>query len=450
MTLNAPEEAPDIALRGASRWTLHRNNHFLWSLIWSSVAVVAIVVSIGALRWLGSTPAPDGLDLVPQVAQNVPAANVQAPAPEKVPPLPVFRPVTEDEMTLALRKVPETGLDTKTFSAMKLSRPKQGDHPLAIALANGDCGDAKGLPYTFGTDCRSSLDHARSLERSARALRVTIDSSKQGMESLRPYYGIETDARWLQVDKIPALMQMLMPEDASWRQTLIRMLRKIDGPEASVALANRAVFDSNLAVRTAAVDALRSRSSEEYADKLVAAFRHPWAPAANHAAQAIVALNLTGLTSQLQEMLDQPDPSAPTKRKIGIREQTVVPELVRVNHLKNCLLCHQVSTAKEDSVRGRVPDWDTPLPQSYYQVETGSFARADMVYLRQDFSAMMPVENHGPWPQDQRFDFLVRQRPATAEEIANYRPAATYPQREAVRFALDRLGQPDQVARARE
>src|SRR5262249_21165291 len=46
--------------------------------------------------------------------------------------------------------------------------------------------------------------------------------------------------------------------------------------------------------------------------------------------------------------------------------------------------------------------------------------RADATYLRQDFSLMQPVKDAAPWPDMQRFDFLVRERVVTGEDIAAY------------------------------
>ncbi len=72
--------------------------------------------------------------------------------------------------------------------------------------------------------------------------------------------------------------------------------------------------------------------------------------------------------------------------------------------------------------------------------------RADITYLRQDFSLMERVTKPDKWPQWQRFDYLVRTRELTADEIADHekkrkrKPAArSYPQREAVLFALREL-----------
>ena len=45
---------------------------------------------------------------------------------------------------------------------------------------------------------------------------------------------------------------------------------------------------------------------------------------------------------------------------------------------------------------------------------------ADITYLRQDFSLRQPVKDAAPWPEMQRFDFLVRTRPVTAAEAAAY------------------------------
>jgi len=45
----------------------------------------------------------------------------------------------------------------------------------------------------------------------------------------------------------------------------------------------------------------------------------------------------------------------------------------------------------------------------------------DVTYLRQDFSLLQPVADADPWPQMQRFDFLVRTRTLSEEEAQSYR-----------------------------
>ena len=58
-----------------------------------------------------------------------------------------------------------------------------------------------------------------------------------------------------------------------------------------------------------------------------------------------------------------------------------------------------------------------------------------------EFSATFWVDDARPWPGRHRFDFLVRTRPATEAEIAlaKQEEDADYPQRAAVRFALQEL-----------
>ena len=70
--------------------------------------------------------------------------------------------------------------------------------------------------------------------------------------------------------------------------------------------------------------------------------------------------------------------------------------------------------------------------------------RADATYLRQDFSVMHDVNNPAFGRSAGRFDYLVRTRNATQEEIAAAEAtpaesAANYPQREAVLYALQKL-----------
>ncbi|HEV3418180.1 MAG TPA: hypothetical protein VG056_15250 [Pirellulales bacterium] len=89
-----------------------------------------------------------------------------------------------------------------------------------------------------------------------------------------------------------------------------------------------------------------------------------------------------------------------------------------------------------------------PLPRFYYHDDEGNFVRADVTYLRQDFSVVHEIPDRGsdPWPKAQRFDYVTRTREATSGEIA----AATaltaegertrdYPQRRAVMFAVENL-----------
>ena len=90
-----------------------------------------------------------------------------------------------------------------------------------------------------------------------------------------------------------------------------------------------------------------------------------------------------------------------------------------------------------------------PLPEVYYDRQrnsSGTSVRADVVYFRQDFSVMHRVEKPNKWPAIQRFDYLVRARVIDAEEaqkrIEKAQAQKTYPQREALRWALEMLKGP--------
>ena len=111
---------------------------------------------------------------------------------------------------------------------------------------------------------------------------------------------------------------------------------------------------------------------------------------------------------------------------------------MRINHHRNCLLCHaplepkaNVSTEKAATletlaVQVPMPDQELRSPSSssrgYYEKSNPDIlVRVDVTYLRQDFSVKLPVADPGPWPEMQRFDFLVRTRPVSELEAQAYR-----------------------------
>ena len=68
--------------------------------------------------------------------------------------------------------------------------------------------------------------------------------------------------------------------------------------------------------------------------------------------------------------------------------------------------------------------------------------RADITYLRQDFSVRHEMEEPAPWPEHQRFDYFVRTN-RISEVDARYLQrryrSHDYPQRRSVLFALQQL-----------
>jgi len=82
----------------------------------------------------------------------------------------------------------------------------------------------------------------------------------------------------------------------------------------------------------------------------------------------------------------------------------------------------------ESVIAAEVPVPGQPLPssaQGYRQSSPDLLIRVDVTYLRQDFSVMLPVAEPGPWPEMQRFDFLIRDRKVTEAEAKVYRDKLT-------------------------
>ncbi|MGH7169213.1 MAG: HEAT repeat domain-containing protein [Gemmataceae bacterium] len=236
---------------------------------------------------------------------------------------------------------------------------------------------------------------------------------------------------------LPTLLQMLQVEKPPLRRLLVRELAKINNRDTTIVLTYRALLDLDPEVRDLAVKALEKRSSNHYLPVLLKALRYPWPPVADHAALALRKLKTTGIESQLLKLLELPDPSVPVLGKKT--KKLLVPELVRLNHMRNCLLCHAPSSGPKDGlVRGRVPTPGQPLPPAYYQARSGDFVRADTTFLRQDFSVILTVEGAAPWPAEQRFDFMVRTRVVTPDEMSKItaKPDNNYPQREAALYVL--------------
>jgi hypothetical protein len=199
-------------------------------------------------------------------------------------------------------------------------------------------------------------------------------------------------------------------------------------------------------VREEAVRALSTRPGHEYRDLLLAGLRYPWPAVADHAAEVLAALKDRAVVPLLVRLLSEPDPKAPFAIASGNRKGLAILQMVRINHLGNCLLCHAPSFSEGDPVRGAVPLrgkslGSSPTPQVYQGSTT--FVRADVTYLRQDFSVMQTVAEPGPWPVHQRYDYMVQVRRLSTQSAAQYRNRREspdcYPQRDAVLFALREL-----------
>jgi hypothetical protein len=354
-----------------------------------------------------------------------------------------------DVREVALDQVPDT---SKALVAVALSSPPR-PYPGPAALLGGHA-TLNGLPFLSERGLQLSKKRAEDLDELSKELHEHVQTCSSGggpggrLDSARLRQLLaerrKGRAQWSGPESLPALLQILQVEEAPARRLLVELLDDMEG--AGPALAVRAVMDLSPEVRQAAVRALGRRSPRVYRGVLLAGLRYPWPPAAAHAAEALVALDDRGAVPALDALLDEPAPNLLTQTCEGPSRSLAVRELVRVNHLKNCLLCHPPSLTPDDPVRGVVPvPGRAPGPSSvYYKGRTTDvFVRADVTYLRQDFSLLQPVAKpEDKWPEVQRYDYVVRVRAVTEQEsrlalfLSRQRTAESCA---AVQFALHEL-----------
>jgi hypothetical protein len=415
-----------------------------------------------------------------------PAAKPQAPQPENKRVQGVRERwaskrrsrLTENELRLQLLLPPEVDLEAvpgTTKKVISLSAKAAAVGVDVIPQLSARRADLLGLPLRQGIFARISREEALDLTVLSQRLRLQIQTAMPGIVGnvvdprpdpdilRRRLLNNPLQAAWLQPQAVATLRQLLMSEHRHVRLVLVDVLSKIDGRLASMALAERAVFDLDPDVRLAALVALDARPVPEYDAALIAGLRYPWPAFADHAAEALVALNLRDAVPKMICLLDVRDPGEPYPVDQGKTRRAMVPELVRINHLRNCLLCHGYSSSPTDPVRGLVPRAERLVPLLASGTRTGSkscggygggsgpsvvaqtFVRADINFLRQDFSIIQPVPKHGRlWPADQRYDYLIRLRPLTAEQLLTWQDKVkdflpAEPQRESLLFALREL-----------
>lgn len=408
---------------------------------------------------------PQGKDFDGRPAEQ-PKARTEEPKVEKLelrkPCEVIVKRRTEtdaDDLVKQLAKVPELRLDASTTRRLEseqliaLARKPHSDDAAVEVMEKR--ADLAGLPWLKGDACKISPTAADNLEEGSLALRTfmsDVNAARGGGGGGRPNPKVLDEQlnksgrdhnRWLKTEAIPALQQLLMAEDDAIREVLVDQLARIEGKKAAVALAQRALFDLHPRVRQRALNQLAKRPVGEYRDVLLAGFSYPWPVVAENAAEAVIALQMTDVVGPLLATLDAPDPLAPYTR--DGKKGMMVKEMVRVNHLLNCVMCHAVATKQTDKVRGRVPTTLQPLPpafsRQYYADTSGTFVRANVTYLRQDFSVPLKVAKPDKWPEVQRYDFLVRERPATVDDViaAAKRTKGATKHQQSIFFALREL-----------
>jgi hypothetical protein len=317
------------------------------------------------------------------------------------------------------------------------------------ALA-ADRADLGGLPLLMGKDCGMEVDQARLFTETVAVVQrllqniamqdpeaASVPNEQLTIEIVRREFAkamaeksdgksLRSKASQADLDRanVAAMMQMFAPKPAFFRAGLVRYLATVGHVDATHALARLALFPPEPAVHQAAIEGLKGRPTRDYAKTLLQGLRYPLPSVSTRAADALVKLQCKDVLSDLVNVLEQPDPRAPVKQKIAGKEVATVRELVRVNHNRNCLLCH--APANTDGMPQDVLTAAVPLPdraqssRPYYgpNLSPDIFVRTDVTYLRQDFAMMMRVEKADPWPEMQRFDFLVRTRVLSAAEAA--------------------------------
>jgi hypothetical protein len=399
-------------------------------------------------------------------------------APKAAPP---GGPLMTDDLTrvpeVSFQQAPPKGLhpqealkrNAHTIAKINHLNRDKSDAFMEALLSKRD--DLAGLPFAMGDACR--LDGERS-----RAFKQALDTVRQALGGTAPLAkgpppghtstvrtatsllesipGGNTAGFWERYQttclledrenarqgakhcehvthaRIAALMQVLAPESAAMRKGLVKYLAGVSHPEATKALAKLTIFSAEEEVRAAAIDALKVRRERDYTDLLLRGLRYPYAPVARRASDALVKLERTDLLEKLVDLLEAPDPRLPVTETVRGKRVPVVRELVRINHHRNCLLCHSPGNTPgitPETVTAAVPTPGESMnpPSSGYQQSPSPdvLVRVDVTYLRQDFSVLQPVADAHPWPAMQRFDFVVRRRVLSEQEAEVYREKLT-------------------------
>src|SRR5262249_2557518 len=128
------------------------------------------------------------------------------------------------------------------FTPLIQVRPDLGTLPLRGGPGIKLSPKASGTLQVLGPKLHASLDTVAPPGPDGRraapaALREALRAERRGK---RP--------EWLRPEAVPALVQILMHEDTPVRELLVQLLAEVPGPEATTALAQRAVFDLGPAV----------------------------------------------------------------------------------------------------------------------------------------------------------------------------------------------------------
>lgn len=421
-----------------------------------------VPVSPGILGLPGSGPAfsktirPFACDIDPKTP-----LKELLPVPPK--DFPGLEPLLDNDLT----KVPELCLEDTTVKAQTKGRAmseigmatskinflnkKKKDGFLLDLLANRL--DLQGLPFLLGNDCKLKPGRNQGFKIALDSIRLAMTKNPQFSPYPFPQSDLKTAKQFAkdfnffdsaipegknskpQHDEVnsagvAALIQVFGPDTQTGQYYLVNYLAKIPHVDATKALAKFALFSPHEEVRDAAIDYLKGRREKDYIHFLMEGFRYPWPEVADRAKNALAKLQPDGVVSELVDLLEESDPRLPQLKTIKGEEVYVAKQLVRINHHKNCLLCHAPATLEQlttFTVTAPIPRVGEPLPPlvQYYATSPAITlpelsVRVDVTYLRQDFSLVQKVPKAKPWPELQRFDFLVRSVQLTKEQADDY------------------------------
>jgi HEAT repeat protein len=413
---------------------------------------------------------------------------------------------TEAELQLHLARAEEVGLGSagaSVFGQYLASVQQNANQPGNKGPADTSAlltllPDLITLSLRDGPGCVLGRKAASHLDLLSRKLRIYLNAVALVGPNGRPMNVLRERLRgdlrgnkpeWLRAEAVPTINQMLMAEDAPTRGLLVELLAAIPEKPATVALAQRAVFDLDSNVRTAAALALKGRETEVWRQVLVKGLRYPWSAVADFAAEALVQLKDKGAIPDLVALLREPRPGRPY---ITASRRVLIREVVKINHLTNCLLCHPPALTGREAVLGVDPVQRISRAQlrgsinsalsgavqnvsllsgghNYAGVSTSPslqtipmLIRGDITFLRQDFSVGFPAPRpvqllpqleqiarnnpaldraiRTPLPSV-RFDYVVRTRPVQPRERKKWQALkeTSNPHRDAILFALREL-----------
>jgi hypothetical protein len=392
------------------------------------------------------------LDDVPEVLFQRGEVGPKKPRPEP-------KTFAEQEEALQRERDEQQKAHEKTAQMMAgINRVNAKGNDLFIEALRDNRADIAGLPFVLGGACRLGAERGAAFVKGVAVVRKSMpvavdpkapprDPADQATRfwvafTMRTVWrkgqsrGNGAGASDVTAERIAALMQVLGPEHCAFHKRLVKYLSETDGSAATVALARLAIYSFDREVRTAALVALKTRPSADTTDVLLAGLRFPWPAVAENASEAVVQLGRKDLVPKLVALLDEADPRAPAEAVVNGKKTLAVRELVRLNHNRSCLLCHPPANLTADKLDGDgtspdivtapVPNPDQPsrsLSQSGYDslgTSPDILIRADVTYLRQDFSLMAQVADDQPAQHTERFDFLVRTRAVPATARAEY------------------------------